>query len=47
MIHILVIHIVDVIISYCEFKMRENKLCVKVTVIAEASRSSGQSIILR
>ena len=27
--------------------MRENKLCVKVTAIAEASRSSGQSIILR
>ena len=27
--------------------MRENKLCVKVTATAEASRSSGQSIILR
>ena len=26
--------------------MRENKLCVEVTATAEASRSSGQSIIL-
>ena len=33
--------------SYGEFKMRENKLRVKITATAEASRLSGQSIILR
>ena len=34
-------------VSYGEFMMRENKLRVKVPAIAESSRSSGQSIILR
>ena len=34
-------------LSYSEFKMRENKLRVKIPATAESSRSSGQSIILR
>ena len=34
-------------LSYGEFKMRENKLRVKIPATAESSRSSGQSIILR
>ena len=36
-----------IFLSYGEFKMRENKLRVKIPATAESSRSSGQSIILR
>ena len=38
---------INIFSSYGEFKMRENKLRVKIPATAESSRSSGQSIILR
>ena len=38
---------INIFLSYGEFKMREIKLRVKVNATAKASRSSGQSNILR
>ena len=45
--HDSVIFWINIFLSYGEFKMRENKLRVKIPATAESSRSSGQSIILR